>query len=56
MNKYKKARLLAELTQEEARIILGVSRQTIRNWEDPAYPYKPSRNDIIEIYKGWRKR
>jgi len=56
MNKYKKARLLAELTQTEAGLVLGVTRQSIANWESDNYRFKPSRTDILAVYKSNRKR
>lgn len=44
--KIKEARLVAQLTQEQAAEALGVSRQTMSNWEnDKTYP------DIVSIIK-----
>ena len=44
--KIKEARLSAQLTQEQAAEQLGVSRQTISNWENnKTYP------DIISVIK-----
>ena len=44
--KIKKARLAAQLTQEQAAEALGVSRQTMSNWENnKTYP------DIISVIK-----
>ncbi len=44
--KLKNARIKAELTQEQAAEVLGVSRQTISNWEtEKTYP------DIINVVK-----
>ena len=56
MNEYEIARREAFLTQRKAAEILGVSRQSIRNWENPDYPYKPSRDDVLEVYKTHRRR
>ncbi|MDE5992225.1 MAG: helix-turn-helix domain-containing protein [Oscillospiraceae bacterium] len=45
-NKIKKARMQSGLTQEEAAEALGVSRQTISNWENgKTYP------DIVSVVK-----
>lgn len=45
-SKIKKARIESGLTQEQTAAILGVSRQTISNWEnDKSYP------DIISVIK-----
>lgn len=45
-NKLQKARLNANLTQEQASEALGVSRQTISNWEnEKTYP------DIVSVVK-----
>ncbi len=44
--KIKNARIKAELTQEQAAEVLGVSRQTISNWEtEKTYP------DIVSVVK-----
>ncbi len=45
-NKLKNARMSASYTQEQAAELLGVSRQTISNWEnDKTYP------DIVSVIK-----
>lgn len=54
MNKYEKARRIAFLTQEQAAKIFGVTRQTVTNWERNIC--KPSRDDVIEVYKTWGKQ
>ena len=60
MNKYKRARLLAELTQTEAGLVLGVTRQSIANWEhdfcEPQVEGVLEVYDILAVYKSNRKR
>jgi DNA-binding transcriptional regulator YiaG len=54
MNRYEKARRSVFLTQKEAALIFGVTWQTISNWERGKT--KPSRPDILAVYKSNRKR
>ena len=44
--KIKKSRTYAKITQEQAAQALGISRQTISNWENErSYP------DIVSVFK-----
>lgn len=50
-SKIKKSRIDAKLTQEQAAEALGISRQTISNWEnEKSYP------DIVRLTSSLRKR